>query len=79
MSPDARGIAVGIAILAVFGVLFPLLTLGAFYFEPPQVVECIEDQTPAMRVEVQTHRAGHVVERDAFGCTFYWYEGPPFR
>lgn len=47
----------------------------------PNVASCIEPrpgpQAPAMGVEVTSNRNGHIVERQALGCTFYFYEPPP--
>lgn len=47
----------------------------------PNAVSCVEPETashtPAMSVEVTSNRNGHIVERHALGCTFYFYGPPP--
>ncbi len=67
-----------VAFLLVSFALLALFGLVAIY-GMPNVVACLEEDTdtwtPAMGLEVTSNRGGHIVERHAFGCTWYWYEG----
>jgi hypothetical protein len=82
--PVLKCVAIVAAALVLFvGVSFVALSS---WFDPPRVVACIEqpdadsptDWQPAIsRVEVyqDPERKGHILERHAFGCTFYfWHE-----
>lgn len=63
----AMGVVVAFVVLA-----FIVVGLGV-----PKVASCVASQTPALKVEVATNRAGSVQKRHLFGCTLYSYRGPP--
>ena len=70
----AWGSLVGFVLLMALALL--VSAVGA-----PNAASCIEPRpgprAPAMSVEVTSNRNGHIVERNLFGCTFYFYELPP--
>ena len=66
--------------LAALTVAFVLIGVVSVW-GMPNVVTCLDKNaygpTP-MSVEVTSNRRGHIVERHAWGYTFYCYEPPPF-
>ena len=75
-----------ILILAILAVVLSLLVaLGSEAFERPQVVSCIGEQHPAAQgppmfdLEISSRRRGDTVEHSFLGCSWYYYEAPPFR
>jgi hypothetical protein len=64
---------------AALGVVLALIGVVSVW-GMPNVVSCLDKNTygpTAMGVEVTSNRRGHIGERDAFGCTFYFYEPSP--
>lgn len=73
------------ALLGSF-VLLVTLMFVAVTFGTPKAVSCVDPNpggdspsghTPAVIVRVTTDRNGHIVERNLFSCTLYFYEAPP--
>jgi hypothetical protein len=67
--------------LAALTVAFVLIGVVSVW-GMPNVVTCLDKNAygpTAMDVEVTSNRRGHIVERHALGCTFYFYEPPPFH
>jgi hypothetical protein len=66
-------VVASIVTLVVVAIAFAVLTLAASY-GVPNVVACVEARAPATVVEVESGRVqGQIVEREAFGCTWYFH------
>jgi hypothetical protein len=72
------GRLVAALVLLVFFTLVSGLILMGFTWGMPDVVACLDDgPNPTMSVDVEKNRRGHIVERPALNCTWYWYESGP--
>jgi hypothetical protein len=63
-----------------FAVAFLLLfVVGLYKEEGIKAVSCVEQETPALNVEVTAARRGGVDQYRVLGCTFYAYHAPWFQ